>query len=147
MLETTSPIDNPDRKWKLLDLSYFSFRVQGINKLLRINKIKDRFWVGDMEYYHLDAPKETLLGSDLIVCYVFKAFGREAAIQNWGFYDEMEGGGGKQAVRFNGKWFLMEKDEMLEINTVELVPPFTAIRLSLHNSNGIMTSVYKKPPV
>lgn len=147
MQRIISPIDDPDRKWNFINLSRLSVVIRGREQVLRTTKVKDKFWVGDIEFYHLDAPPEVLLGPNLVVCWVFKAFGQEAGIQNWGFNDEMENGGGRQAVCFDGKWFLMEKGEILEIIPKEQASPFTAVRLTLYSDYGIMVQEYKRPPI
>ncbi|MDO8466887.1 MAG: hypothetical protein Q7S83_01975 [bacterium] len=146
MREIVSPIGNPDRKWVFVDNFYLSIRGSGLDSSLFSTRTKDKYWIGHTDVYFLDDSQGKLNDDNMVVCHAFKVFGKELAMQNWGFFSELESSGGQQAVCLGGRWFLMEKGDELEMNSREKVAPFKEITLAIHNKDGIMAQAFKRPP-
>ncbi len=147
MQEIISPIGNPAKKWVLLNSYQLAARFTG--KSVRIWPTKVRhphYWIGAVEGYYLDADILTLKSDKLITCRIIKIFGRDVAMQDWGFEEDAVPGKLQRAVYVAGKWFLMDEGEAVEI-IVPDHPPYKEISVVLHHKGGQMTQIYKKPPI
>lgn len=144
MREIISPIGNPDRKWAPIDSFHLSLRGRGDKTNLLSTRTKDKFWVGTVEVFYLDDKSGKFNDAHIMFCHVFKIFGKEAGMQNWGFLDEIESNGGRTAVFSAGKWFLQEEGEALEFTSKQLVAPFKEIVVALHTKEGVTSQVFKR---
>ena len=109
MKKIPSPIDNPARKWILATSFYLVIRGTGPDMGLQSTKIKDKYWVGDADVSYLDNSGKKLPEGEIVICHVFKMFGKYPAIQNWGFLDDIEKNSAQEAVFIWGRWFFLEK--------------------------------------
>jgi len=78
-----------------------------------------------------------------VLCNVLSVFGKEAALQEWGFEEDFKNNTNLRAVCFGGRWFLIEKEDVIEVITPSQVP-FQEISLALHNKDGVMVQAYKR---
>lgn len=144
MREIASPIGNPDRKWVRVDTYHLSINTSGPECRLSSTKIKDKSWIGKTYAYFIDDPNGKLDNDKIVVCYVFRLFGRFPVLQHWGFLWEVGTGKEQQAVCLGGKWFLVEKDDQLEIDAKGQTSPFKEITITLRGANEVKSETFKR---
>lgn len=153
-----SPVDNPDWKWKpTKEVFFYHGRVLDGESTFYINKKRDkRFWIADVKVFLLeperdvfdkDGKKVDISGINGFACLAFDVLGKGFMIQNWGFYRDIIGlnptDNGSMAAYFNGKWFLKEKRDSLEIESIPDENPDRVV-ITMRGKEGKYIQVVRK---
>ncbi len=144
MREIISPIKNPNWRWTRGPTFYQNMRIEDdvATPIVEKRKAKD-YWIADVETYALDAPGK-FQGDARIVCYSYRFFGGEPAIQTWGFVSDMEQKNGQMALCFDGKWFLLERADEITVEFTDS-SPFDQVTISVKSRQGHKSvTIYKK---